>query len=281
MPVRFTLRLGWAICCVLTACNSGRGPEQHDDKAVPEKPKKQQGQTLAPPPRTTAAAATAAAPRGIAAPEEDSVQAYVGGQPMQYRAVPAADMPGYGLGADTVSGKFLVMRELDQRLHLLYPVGPKSGDWIDVRLERVGELDLFENDIAVDTVHLRGQPKAALCVSAQGHQGFWGASIETRGVCLIDISGPPVLLLKAETLHLDTHYGRIDETTYDDDAQGHEAQEQTVNIRDGAVYVSAPHRRIAKGQERERTSFLRPIPTTMVPAGQYRYQRGQLFRVGK
>ena len=237
-----------------------------------------QAQKLVQPPQ---AVSKAVALPGDILPVEDSVRAYIGGRPMQYRVVPAAHMAGYAVGADTVLGRFLLMRELDERMHFLYPVTSASGDWIDVRLERVGEHGIKGADIAVDTIRLQGQPKAALCVSAQGHQGSWGGSADTRCMQLLDISGLPALLMKVENSYLNTSYGRLDDTTYDEDAESRETQEQTVKFRDGMVFVSTPRRRVVQGARRERVSPLRPVPETMLPAGQYRYQYGQLYRVEK
>ena len=200
---------------------------------------------------------------------------------MQYRVVPAADMPGYGVGADTVLGDFLVMMELDERQHLLYPIGPMSGDWIDVRLEQVGELNLKGADIVVDTVRLEGSLQAVLRVSAQGHQGFWGGSVDTRCMQLLDVSVPPTLLLKVENVNLNASYGRTDQTTYDDDARGLEAREQNVKFRDGVVLISEPYQRTTEGHRRERVSVIHPLPRTMLPAGRYQYREGHLVRVGK
>lgn len=209
--------------------------------------------------------------------QDDSLHAFLGVRPMQFRYV--AD--SLRQGTPTVAGRYIVIHELFQTPRILYRSTTDSTRWFQFKLEPVGESGTVGGDFTVDTVRLDPQ-RQTLLLKLQGQNGFWGGSLAYGQTAIVDVTAEPVLLLKTEVLREDVSYGREDDTVYNEDAAGSESLSQEISIRNHRLMVGPPRQTTRRGlRAKQVTSIMRPTPKSVLPAGSYRYWHGKLLLVGK
>jgi hypothetical protein len=225
----------------------------------------------------TVAVAPAKAPHQLGDSTEpfDSLRAFVGVRPMQFRYV--AD--SVRQGTPTVAGRFIIIHELFQTPRILYRSAVDSTRWFQFKLEPVGEAGTVGGDFTVDTIGLDPQ-RQTLLLRLSGHNGFWGGSLSYGQAAIVDVTAEPLLLLKTETLNEEVSYGRDSDTIYDKDAAGSESRIQALAIRNQCIALGSPQQTSQHGRGHAQASHvIRPTPPSMLTAGRYQYQSGKMLRV--
>ncbi len=182
-------------------------------------------------------------------------------------------------GTPTIAGRFIVIHELFQTPRILYRLAADSTRWLQFKLEPVGEAGTVGGDFTVDTIGLDSR-RQTLLLTLGGQNGFWGGSSAYSQTAIVDVTDEPLLLLKTETLREDINYGRDSDTVYDEDAAGSESRTQALAIRNHCIVLGSPRQTSQHGRSHVQASHvIRPTPTSMLPAGRYRYQGGEVSRV--
>ncbi|WBO86237.1 hypothetical protein [Hymenobacter yonginensis] len=211
----------------------------------------------------------------------DSLRAYWGGRPLPVSSLTTPRLTDLGVEAyPEVTRRVWVGQGVEQMPRFYFHSGADTSQWVSTQLEPVGAEFRAHDQLTVDTVGLGpGQP-LGLLVQAAGAQRFWGGQVDYQFVELLTLEPQPRLLLKSETSWTNTSYGRRSEGEFDDDAAGEERREQTIQVQSGTIRVGPV--RVVERLGAERTAqTLRTVPMTMVPPGCYRYQAGQLVRIGR
>ncbi|OON67862.1 hypothetical protein B0919_16925 [Hymenobacter sp. CRA2] len=270
----------------VAACSTAPQEQQKAArKAAPGAAAPQAAVAATPPP----AAAPAAPPEPAVSEYQypDSLQAYAGARPMRFRCVPDAELRAEIQAspwlADTVAGRYVVLRELFKPARILYRPHAAATCWLEVRPEDVGESGTVGGDFTVDTASL-GPGRRVLLLNLRGHNHFWGGSLDYGLTNLVDVTAEPLLLLKTEALRENVSFGRENDSVFDEDAAGSEKREQQVSIQQGLIRVSPATQALTGSMEDPNApadGVLKPTPKSMLPAGRYRYQRGRVLRAGK
>lgn len=181
--------------------------------------------------------------------------------------------------ADTIAGRFLVVKPLSETPRLFYRTSQHDTVWteLDGLLRRYGHGDQ-QKDVQIQQANLdgRGRPEV--------HVHFYSASYGSGGGTtyasdyILDITNsPPQLLLQASTrfiMEAFPAYAAMHGEPLEAD-QMEEGYKRTVKLQGREVLLSPIK---AEGRDPEPSDCGQ---LTQLPAGRYRYQRGKVFRVGK
>ena len=182
--------------------------------------------------------------------------------------------PEIGMKVDTLLGRFLEVREVEQVPRLFYK--SSSGDWIEIDLA-LPELggDNWRNgnaEISVDTANLdlRGAPE--VLVTAETYDMGSGSGSRWVYKAVLDISNKPIMLLRGWTEVEDERHGEGNEGTPADELDAICSRE--VVMRNHEVVIGP----IKKGGKPDSVTC---DILTALPAGHYRYQNGKVLRIEK
>ncbi|TLM94088.1 hypothetical protein [Hymenobacter jeollabukensis] len=177
---------------------------------------------------------------------------------------------------DTLLGRFLQVREVDQAPRLFYQPTPGSSVWTEVQLA-LPEWDdnsWWRNGngtVVLDTLNLDGRGAPEVLATVETYHMGSGSGSRWVYQAVLDVSAKPVLLLRGLT--------EIEEETHGPGAEGTPADELVVScerkmaLRNHEVVVGATY---TVGKPDSVTCAI----LTKLPAGRYRYQHGNIVRVG-
>lgn len=263
-----TSLLGWAVLLGCAACQH-REPEQ-------ETSTKQLTTTA---PVTSPAAAPADQPEQL---ELLAVGDSIGPRPLDFSLVGPtqlrAELADEPLAADTVAGRFLIIKARDTP-RLLYRT--RKSDTIWTELDRLFER--YEHGETLPTVEVRqanldgqGQPEVLVSFNSASY-GSGGGLVSTSHYLLDVTRYPPLLLLQACTGAVDETFGAyaaMHGDTLDPDAELYNGYERTVKLRPREVVLGPIKLRGRAEGQTPADAGMTPLPT-----GRYRYQQGHMYRV--
>lgn len=210
------------------------------------------------------------------------MRAYWGGRPLPCSVLTASRLTDYGIDASPGPGRRVwVETSIEQLPCFYYHPAADTSEWVNVRLENVGEYGAGR-DLTLDTVALGSGAPLGLLITAKGEQAFWGGTCENQVVELLTLEPHPRLLLKSESSWTKTSFGRVGEAEIDEGAYGEQQREQIIRVRNGVVSIGPVQVYERLGATRGETAqTLRTVPMTMLPPGRYRYQDGRLVRISR
>ena len=184
-----------------------------------------------------------------------------------------------GTTADTIAGRFLVVKPIPGTPRLLYRASRRDTVWTELD----GLLDYYEHgdqtpDIQIRQANLDGQGRPEVLVHFYSAiYGSGGGSTYASDYVLDITNSPPQLLLQASTRYIQEAfpaYAAMHGEPLEAD-QVEEGYERTVKLQGREVLVGPIK---AEGRDPEPSDR---EELTQLPAGRYRYQNGRVFRVRK
>lgn len=181
--------------------------------------------------------------------------------------------------ADTIAGRFLVVKYITDTPRLLYRASRHDTVWTELD----GLLDHYEHgeqipDVQIRQANLDGQGRPEVLVHFYSAIYGSGGGTTYASDYVLDISSsPPQLLLQASTrfiMEAFPAYAAFHGDTLDDD-QVEIGYERNMKLQDHEVLVGPIE---AEGRDPE-LNWRKEL--TQLPTGRYRYQNGRVFRVRK
>lgn len=263
-------RLSWMLLVGCAACQS-RQPER-DVPARPPRPA---------PVAAHPADSSRVVPTAAESLERLAVGDSIGPRPLEISPVGTAqlraELAEQYAEADTVVGRFLVVKKLSDAPRVLYRGNRADTTWTEL----LGLLDHYEyggeqQEVLIKQANLDGQgrPEALLSFSSASYGSGGGFAYASH--YLLDVSSlPPRLLLQASTSYVGETFGgyvAMHGGTLDP-ADEYQGFERAVTLRSHEVVVG----RIRQRGRHTEVSW-RDELTALAP-GRYRYQQGSLWRV--
>ncbi|WP_157886754.1 hypothetical protein [Hymenobacter sp. PAMC 26628] len=184
--------------------------------------------------------------------------------------------PESGMKIDTLLGRFLEVREVEQAPRLFYKSSSVSNTWIEIDMA-LPELDgdhwrSGNVNISLDTANLDSQGGPEILVTAETYSMGSGSGGRWVYKAVLDISNKPILLLRGWTEVEDERHGEGSEGTLVDELDVICGRE--VVMRNHEIVVG-PIKKVGKPDSTTCATL------TALPLGRYRYQNGKVMRVGK
>ncbi|WP_198075095.1 hypothetical protein [Hymenobacter negativus] len=239
------------------------------------------GQSGAKPPKSPAVA-----PRPAAAsrPEQLDVMAVgdsIGPRPMEASRVGTAqlraELAEEYTTADTITGRFLVVKPLSETPRVLYRASQRDTVWTELD----GLLNRYEHGdqqlgVEIRQANLDGQGRPEMLIHFYSAIYGSGGGTTYASDYVIDISSsPPQLLLQANTRYIDEAFPAY-AAMHGEPLKAGEAEqgyERSIKLQ-GRELLVGPIEAIGLNPELGDRKAL-----TQLPAGRYRYQRGQVLRI--
>lgn len=185
----------------------------------------------------------------------------MGSRRMEFTYVSDADLRtmlfNNGLADELQLGRFRLINEQYKQLRLYYQPTPGTRDWIETRLEPMGNGFAENCRITLATASLGNTNAPAVLVTMEWKMSDRGGETSRRAINLIDIAREPFLVLRSETF-----VGRLS-SDHDTEAEPTETScEQSITLRNREIVISAPEEVGDSDCE-----------LTLLPAGHYRYQK--------
>lgn len=179
--------------------------------------------------------------------------------------------------ADTIAGRFLVVKSLSETPRILYRASQHDTVWTELD----GLLDHYEHgdqqaDVQIRQMNLDGKGRPEVLINFYSAiYGSGGGSTYASDYVFDISSSPPQLLLQASTrfiMEAFPAYAAMHGDTLEAD-QVEEGFKRSIKLQGHQVLVSP-----IKAEGRDPESSWRE-ELTQLPAGRYRYQSGRMFRV--
>jgi hypothetical protein len=187
---------------------------------------------------------------------------------------------------DTLLQNFVQVRAYAEAPRLLYRASPTARQWREVSLDFP---DIYDGQLGnavftLDTANLdhRGAPELLINIRWSKHGNRLGSSY--RRAVVLDVTRTPLLLLNALVEEGDEQFRRNDidfNRPYSELVAGLRKHDWTQEKYAGCTRSIKLKRDIELGPIRHIRSNDNCYEMTPLPAGHYRYQRGNVFRVGK
>ena len=229
---------------------------------------------------------TAVRPAAVSQPEQLELLAVgdsIGPRPLETSRVGTAELltefAEEGATADTIAGRFLVVKPISETPRLLYRASRNDTVWteLDGLLNRYDHGDQ-QSDVEIRQANLDGQGRPeALIHFYSAIYGSGGGTTYASDYVLDITSTPPQLLLQASTRYIQEAFPAYAAMHGEPLKEGEveEGYERSVKLKGRDVLLGPIQAEGLAPEPSDREQL------TQLPAGRYRYQSGKVFRVGK